>query len=218
MYSIHLCICIFFIYIFYSNCFHFTYKTFISIPCNSIYQLNSMRRADMEESSSKSKSNYQKNVRTNNINPRRSNTIKLPSLQDNIRISRYARSLRDELSDIICNADIKATNYPEDSLLQGTSIVDVEVSTDLMNVKVILSVLGNSVQKRQVYVWLSENVGQVRFSLAKRLKHIRRVPIIVFKLMDSQTSDMMDIFEQEEMRRANKKRVLDDTIEFDEDD
>lgn len=80
-----------------------------------------------------------------------------------IRQSRFARNLRDELSDIICSIDIKAAVYPDEDLLRATTIVDVEVSGDLSTAKVSLSVLGNSVEKRQVYVWLCDNVGQVIF-------------------------------------------------------
>lgn len=138
---------------------------------------------------------------------------------DTIRQARFARSLRDELSDIICNLDIKAVNYPDDELVRGTSIVDIEVSSDMEHAKIIISVLGNSVEKRQVYVWLCENVGQVRFSLAKRLRNVRWVPTLSFKLMDPKTAEMLAIMEEESMKRELTSRlVIDDDIEFDEDE
>ena len=97
------------------------------------------------------------------------------SSRGGIRQARVARSIRDEISSIICDMDIKAKVYPDEDLLRGTSVSEVEVSPDLSYAKIYISVLGNSVEKRQIFVWLCENVGQVRFSLAKRLRHMRRV-------------------------------------------
>ena len=79
---------------------------------------------------------------------------------NSIRQARVARILNIELADIIGDIDIKAKSYPDEDLLRGTSIVDVDLSPDLSYAKVFISVLGNAVEKRQVYVWLCENVGK----------------------------------------------------------
>ena len=152
---------------------------------------------------------------------RRTPSVRSPrSIQtDTIRQLRFSRNLRDELSDIITSSDIKANNYPEERLLRGTSIIDIEVSSDLTNVKVTLSVLGNSVEKRQVYVWLNENVGQVRYSLAKRIRNVRRIPTLSFKLMDPQTTEILAIIEEESIKRENlMKKITNNEIEFEEDE
>jgi len=116
---------------------------------------------------------------------------------NSIRQSRVARSLRDELTSIICDVDIKASVYPSEELLRSTSIVEVELSPDLSYAKVFISVLGNSVEKRQIFVWLCDNVGQVRYSLAKRLRHMRRVPDLMFKMADSQAAaDLIALIEE----------------------
>ena len=132
-----------------------------------------------------------------------------------IRQSRVARSLRDELSSIICDVDIKAVNYPDENLLKATTIVDIDLSADLTYAKVFVSVLGNSVEKRQIFVWLCENVGQVRYSLAQRLRHMRRVPEIFFKLSDQQGSadlvSLIDSFTPVESKDEEE-------FEFEEDD
>jgi len=107
-----------------------------------------------------------------------------------------ARSIRDELSDIICNVDIKANAYPDEDLLKATSIVDVEISSDLSYAKVYITVLGNAVAKRQVFVWLCENIGQVRYSLAKRLRHMRKCPEIFIKLADTQASHLLSVMDE----------------------
>ena len=55
---------------------------------------------------------------------------------------KVARVLRDELADIICTCDIKASIYPSESLLRSVSIADIEFSSDLAFAKVHLSILG----------------------------------------------------------------------------
>jgi ribosome-binding factor A len=92
------------------------------------------------------------------------------------------------------------------------------VSPDLSYAKVFISVLGNSVEKRQIFVWLCENVGQIRFSLGKRLKHMRRVPELIFKLSDSQaTSDLISLIDELAPSKA-KPSAGDYEVELTEDD
>ncbi len=67
----------------------------------------------------------------------------------NIRQARISRSIRDELSQIISEVDIKANIYPDEDLLRGTIVSDVEISPDLTNAKVYVSVHGSSVAKTQ---------------------------------------------------------------------
>ena len=135
---------------------------------------------------------------------------------DGIRQARISRSIRDELSEIICEGDIKATAYPEDDLLKSTCITDVDISPDLAYAKIYISVIGNSVQRRQVYVWLCENTGQVRFELAKRLKHMKRLPDLIFKLSDNkESSDLLSLIDQvTEMESDNKNDIDDDDEEY----
>ena len=67
----------------------------------------------------------------------------------NIRQARISRSIRDELSQIISEVDIKANIYPDEDLLRGTIVSEVEISPDLTNAKVYVSVHGSSVAKTQ---------------------------------------------------------------------
>jgi len=80
-------------------------------------------------------------------------------------------------------------------------------SPDLSYAKVFISVLGNSVERRQVYVWLCANAGQVRYALAKRLKHMKRVPDLYFKLADSQAAaDLANLMDElGDERMANER-------------
>jgi len=114
-----------------------------------------------------------------------------------IRQARISRSIRDELAEMICEGDIRAISYPDEDLLKSTCITDVEISSDLTYAKVYISVIGNSVERRQVFVWLCENVGQVRYELAKRLRHMKRIPEIFFKLSDNkESSDLINLIDQ----------------------
>ena len=67
----------------------------------------------------------------------------------NIRQARISRSIRDELSQIISEVDIKANVYPDEDLLRGTIVTEVEISPDLSNAKAYISVHGSSVAKTQ---------------------------------------------------------------------
>ena len=70
-------------------------------------------------------------------------------------------------------------------------------------------------EKRQVFVWLCENVGQIRYSLAKRLRDMRRVPDISFKLSD--TKSMMDLVDLIDTLVPAEEAEEED-IDFEEDD
>ena len=166
---------------------HNHYNSPISVKniYNNIKLYASTDRSDRRSSSSASGIGGSRSSR----NPSESKT-------DSIRQSRVARSIRDELSDIICNVDIKANAYPDEDLLKATSIVDVEISSDLSYAKVYITVLGNAVAKRQVFVWLCENIGQVRYSLAKRLRHMRKCPEIFIKLADTQASHLLSVMDE----------------------
>mmetsp|Transcript_14632 Transcript_14632/g.21806 ORF Transcript_14632/g.21806 Transcript_14632/m.21806 type:complete len:199 (+) Transcript_14632:29-625(+) len=117
---------------------------------------------------------------------------------NNVRQLKAVRVLRDEISDIICSGDIKANVYPDENLLKAVSIINIDLSSDFSIAKITISVAGNSVEKRQIYVWLNDNIGQVRHSLAQRLRNLRKVPQISFELADTQSAfylnDVMDNF------------------------
>lgn len=130
---------------------------------------------------------------------------------------KVARLLRDELSDIITTADIKVSNYPPLLLLAGVSIPDVEFSSDFSYAKVHVSVTGNSVEKRQIYVWLCNNIGQIRHSLSQRLKRLRRIPDIRFSLVDTSSRYYLSQTMEDASFLPGDRNIADDTYENDED-
>lgn len=127
-----------------------------------------------------------------------------------------ARVLRDELSDIICSCDVQAKVYPDERLLRGVTIADIEFTADMSNAKVFISVLGNSVEKRQVYVWLSNHVGQVRHSLAQRLRDLKRLPQIRFALADTQSEIYLNKVLDEISSRDEESAGDESCVEFEE--
>ena len=181
------------------------------ISCDSLLQRNIYRYhgiTDKNKDNNKLKNIFHLFASTDKRNRK---NYSAESKTDSIRQARVARSIRDELTDIICNVDIKANAYPDEDLLKATSIVDVEISPDLSYAKVYITVLGNAVAKRQVFVWLCENIGQVRYSLAKRMRHMRRCPEIFIKLADTQAGHLMSVMEEISLSSAKSD---DDDVEY----
>lgn len=126
--------------------------------------------------------------------PKRTNAGMSPlsSFQSEIRKQRVARILRDELTEIICTADFDSSNYPEDGLLQGLCISSIELNADLSLAKVFITVTGNSVERRQIYVYICKHIGQIRHSLHQRLRSFKRIPIVSFELSDAPSRALLD--------------------------
>jgi ribosome-binding factor A len=122
--------------------------------------------------------------------------------------------MKEELSDIISNGDVRAVQYPPERLLRATSIMKIDISPDLSSAKIFISVLGNSVEKRQVFVWLCENMGQIRYELCQRLRHMKRVPLIVFKLADTkEVADLVALIDEISTREVAEEE---EELEFEE--
>jgi ribosome-binding factor A len=101
-----------------------------------------------------------------------------------IKLLRAGNTLRDELMDIIFRGEIRARASPDALLLRSITVSEVVPSSDLSFARVYVAMPGNAVERRKVFVWLCENIGQIRFSLSRRLRHWRRVPKITFRLID----------------------------------
>lgn len=137
-----------------------------------------------------------------------------PFRTDGIRQARICSAMKEELSDIISNGDVRAVQYPPERLLRATSIMKIDISPDLSSAKIFISVLGNSVEKRQVFVWLCENMGQIRYELCQRLRHMKRVPLIVFKLADTkEVADLVALIDEISTREVAEEE---EELEFEE--
>jgi ribosome-binding factor A len=154
--------------------------------------------------------------RTHNSNPPDTRTRAVDSRHSQILKQKVCRVLRDELTDIICSCEIKAAVYPEDRLLRAVTITDVDITSDLSAAKIYISVMGSAVEKRQVYIWLSNNVGQVRYSLAQRLRDLRRLPEITFALADTQSSQYLNKVLDEISSTGTNAREEEEGVDFEE--
>jgi len=166
MQRLNLCLICIALLVFVENsaCFHFMGQAFDS---TSSYAVLAVRKPSQFALSAWRSSNNR--VGSRSAAPRPNQRLRpvgfVSTKLNDTRKAKTGRIIRDELLDIICNGEIKALIFPEDDMLRTVSIDDV----------------------RQIFLWLCENIGQVRFELNKRLRSFRRVPIITFAMTDTQS-------------------------------
>ena len=121
---------------------------------------------------------------------------------DGRRTSRVGQMLRVELANVIRDAHSVGTKRIPASLQQLISIVDVDVSPDLRNARVKVSIIGDRKDKVTAVRWLRGNVKGLRHELAQRNRHMKRIPAIMFDHVDvGAATDMM--VKLEELRRES---------------
>jgi hypothetical protein len=135
-----------------------------------------------------------------------------------VRKNKLARILSDELIQIVKVPLIKAKSYPSEFLLRGISFPRIHINDDFSHGNVYVSSIGNAVERRRVYIWLCENLKQIRFALHSRLRRFRRLPIIAFKLYDIEQSLSLykemetikdELIETSSPKRPNLSKILD---------
>ncbi|UFU01069.1 30S ribosome-binding factor RbfA [Radiobacillus kanasensis] len=90
-----------------------------------------------------------------------------------LRASRVGEQMKKELGDII-GRKIK------DPRVGFVTVTDVEVSGDLQQAKVFISVLGESKQKQDTLVGLAKAKGFIRSEIGKRIR-LRKTPELIFE-------------------------------------
>lgn len=133
---------------------------------------------------------------------------------------RVSNLLQIELQQIIHEGyTIKTKDEIQDKLRKKISVVDIDVSPDLSNAKVFVSVYGETFEKREAYIWLVKNTKKIRHALVQKLKGMKRVPELVFKQTDlSKGVDMFVLLENlEEERVENEKKRKEDEQQLYED-
>jgi ribosome-binding factor A len=93
------------------------------------------------------------------------------------RADRVAEQIKQEVSDIILRK-------LRDPRIGFTSVVKVDIGTDLDNACIYVSVLGTEKEKEDTMTALEHAAKYVRGELGKRLQ-LREVPEVVFKLDES---------------------------------
>ncbi|WP_028561390.1 30S ribosome-binding factor RbfA [Paenibacillus pinihumi] len=91
----------------------------------------------------------------------------------NFRVGRVGEQIKKELS-LIIQQELK------DPRIGFITVTGVEVTSDLSQAKVFLSVLGSEEQKEETLKALGKGTGFIRSELGKRMK-LRHTPVLIFK-------------------------------------
>jgi len=94
-----------------------------------------------------------------------------------LRAQRLAEQIKKELADLF-QKEVK------DPRIGFATVTAVEVSGDLQQAKVYISILGNEEQKQETMVGLEKAKGFIRSEIGKRLS-LRHTPEVIFKLDES---------------------------------
>src|SRR5690554_5820103 len=91
----------------------------------------------------------------------------------NVRANRVAEQIKKELGEII-------SQKIKDPRVGFVTVTDVEVTNDLQQATVYVSVLGNAEEKEETLVGLSKAKGFIRSEIGKRIR-LRKTPEIEFQ-------------------------------------
>lgn len=101
------------------------------------------------------------------------------------RSSRVGQVVRNELASLISGGNIHHQRNPlKEQIRQMISVVDVTVTDDMRTAKVRVSTLGEKLDGLRAIRWLQDNRKSLRYELAQRLTHMRRVPELTFVDID----------------------------------
>eukprot|EP00977_Amphora_coffeiformis_P015157 scaffold4425_cov168-Amphora_coffeaeformis.AAC.19 len=144
------------------------------------------------------------------------------------RQERVGHVVRTELSKILHSGVIKGRDveYLEDELRQRISIINTDVSPDLRQARVSISVSSlkqagadGTVDKRRAYAWLVRNTKPLRHTLAQRLKHMKSCPQLTFVQVDVAAAvDVMYLIDQVSAGAKREMVDLEEAAALDIDD
>lgn len=109
------------------------------------------------------------------------------------RQERVGHLIRTELSTILHRGVIKGdAEYLEDELRQRISVVNADISPDLRQARITVSIRKGldgaesnpAVDKRRAFSWLVQNTKAIRHTLAQNLKYMKSVPNLTFAQAD----------------------------------
>lgn len=92
---------------------------------------------------------------------------------NNIRANRVAEQIKKEIGEIL-------SQKIKDPRIGFVTITDVEVTGDLQNAKVFISVLGGKEKKEATLVGLAKANGFIRSEIGQRIR-LRKTPEIMFE-------------------------------------
>lgn len=124
------------------------------------------------------------------------------------RQERVGHLIRTTLSTILHKGVIKGdADYLEDDLRQRISVVNADVSPDLRQARITVSIRKTlsskdggdnpAVDRRRAYSWLVQNTKAIRHTLAQKLSHMKSVPNLTFAQVDvSAAVDVMYLIDK----------------------
>lgn len=137
--------------------------------------------------------------------------------RDGRRQGRVAQVVRKELAEVLHTGDIRGKRLAT-SIREMISIVDVDVSPDLRNARVKVSILGDRKDKISAVRWLQSSRGGIRYCMGKRMKDFKRLPEIKFEHVDvGQAVDVMVLIDKLAAERKDEGSAADE-LDFDVDD
>jgi ribosome-binding factor A len=137
---------------------------------------------------------------------------------DNRRQGRVAQVVRQEMAQVLHAGDIKGKRLAS-SIRSMISIVDVDVSPDLKNAKIKVSVLGDRKDKISAVRWLQASRGGIRYAMAQRMKEFKRLPEFRFEHVDvGQAVDVMILIDKLASERKSEGVGEEGELDFDADD
>ncbi|CAD2097797.1 ribosome-binding factor A, putative [Plasmodium vinckei brucechwatti] len=134
---------------------------------------------------------------------------------------RFEKEIKNALQSIIYKKGIKF-NYKyhiDEDIIEGITIHNVQLSPDCSVAKVIIEIMGDSVDSRQGYIWIKKNCKHIRYKLAELIKHRKRVPFLNFVLsnLSEQTQLFCEIENIREYYGDMFKDELNNELLFDKD-
>jgi ribosome-binding factor A len=92
--------------------------------------------------------------------------------------------VQQEIADVIRTATSVGAKRIPAGVQQMISVVDVDMSPDLRNARVKVSIIGERKDKISAMRWLQGNVRGLRHELAKRNRGMKRIPMLSFMQVD----------------------------------
>ncbi|GAA0461602.1 30S ribosome-binding factor RbfA [Alkalibacillus silvisoli] len=92
----------------------------------------------------------------------------------NLRANRVSEQMKKELGDIL-------SRKIKDPRVGFVTVTDVQVSGDLQQAKVFISIFGEDQQKEDTLVGLAKSKGFIRTEIGKRIR-LRKTPEISFEI------------------------------------
>ncbi|GEN44964.1 30S ribosome-binding factor RbfA [Alkalibacillus haloalkaliphilus] len=92
----------------------------------------------------------------------------------NVRSNRVAEQMKKELGDIL-------SRKIKDPRVGFVTVTDVQVSGDLQQAKVFISIFGDDVQQEETLIGLTKSKGFIRTEIGKRIR-LRKTPEISFEI------------------------------------